>query len=81
MYVVGHIADQSVLHCTLREQMFFRSLIENLVDIKDHSTEVARMLKLPKNRVWLGCHHVTKNLGDSELLAWCAYIYHTSSTR
>lgn len=63
MHIVGHIASQSVLCCTFREQMFFKSLIESMVNIKDNSTEGATKLKLPENRTWLGCHHVTKKPG------------------
>lgn len=60
MHVVGHIAGQSILYCTFREQTFFKSLIESMVNIKDYSTEGARKLKLPKNRSWLGRHHMNK---------------------
>lgn len=51
MHVVGHIAGQSVLYCTFREQMFFKSLIEGMVNTKTHSAEGAKKLKPPKNRI------------------------------
>lgn len=63
MQVRGHTGGQSVLYCTSREQMFFKSLIENMVNIKDHSTEEVRKLKLPKNKMWLNCHHITEKPG------------------
>lgn len=35
---------QPVLYCTFREQMFFKRLIENIVNMKDHCSEGARKL-------------------------------------